>query len=160
MRGPYFTFTRTTPCLLFLSRGWRRKRRQSWKMVNRKWKRLTYAVIWWPNADSKDGSNVTTIIRNGSTPDQSDQNKWNQLPGFHLGTYDSYEAAERALNQRVGNSPTSDEEDSQCTQLGGESCMEPCSEFRTPKPNLRPSCDVKTPTDLVLPPLPGLRDSK
>jgi hypothetical protein len=57
---------------------------------------------------------VTNLIRNCSHPDED---KWMQLSGFYLGTHETYESAERALRQREGTAPTTDD-DTQCTLMG------------------------------------------
>ena len=70
-------------------------------------------MCWWPTKGSADEDNVTNLIRNCSLPDED---KWMQLSGFHLGTHETYESAERALRQREGTAPTTDD-DSQFTEI-------------------------------------------
>jgi len=83
-------------------------------------KKRSVFTCWWPQPNTKDEGNIQFLIRNGSDPDK---NNWRQLPGFRIGTFDTFEAAERALNQRDGTAPTT-EDDSQSTETGESSCID------------------------------------
>ena len=63
-------------------------------------------TCWWPKKGSAEEDNVRNLIRNVSQPTDD----WQQLHGFMLGTFDTYEESEKALAKREGTVATTDDE--------------------------------------------------